>query len=143
MAVTELTSAWAATHLPPRPARAHKGTFGRLLVVAGSHGVRGRGPAGRSWAPRGPAPGVVCLATPESVGARLLGAVPELTAMLLDEEAPGLIGPAGWRRVATEARSFDALVVGPGLGRHPATQRRVRGFLHELRQPAGDRRRRR
>jgi NAD(P)H-hydrate epimerase len=55
--------------------------------------------------------------------------------MLLDEEAPGLIGPAGWRRVATEARSFDALVVGPGLGRHPATQRRVRGFLHELRHP--------
>ena len=56
--------------------------------------------------------------------------------MLLDEEAPGLIGPAGWRRVATEARSFDALApVGPGLGRHPATQRRVRGFLHELRRP--------
>ena len=26
-------------------------------------------------------------------------------------------------------------MVGPGLGRHPATQRRVRGFLHELRRP--------
>ena len=134
MAVTELTSAWAATHLPPRPARSHKGTFGRVLVVAGSMEYAGAALlAGRGAARAGA--GVVCLATPESVGARLLGAAPELTAMLLDEEAPGLIGPAGWRRVATEARSFDALLVGPGLGRHLATQRRVRGFLHELRQP--------
>ena len=128
VAVAELTSAWAAAHLPPRPARAHKGTFGRVLVVAGSMEYAGAALlAGRGAARAGA--GVVCLATPESVGARLLGAAPELTAMLLDEEAPGLIGPAGWRRVATEARSFDALVVGPGLGRHPATQRRVRGFL--------------
>ena len=105
-----------------------------MLVVAGSMEYAGAALlAGRGAARAGA--GVVCLATPESVGARLLGAAPELTAMLLDEEAPGLIGPAGWRRVATEARSFEALVVGPGLGRHPSMQRRVRGFLHELRQP--------
>jgi len=134
VAVSALSPAWAAAHLPLRPARAHKGTFGRVLVVAGSMEYAGAAMlAGRGAARAGA--GVVCLATPESVGARLLGAAPELTAMLLDEEAPGLIGPAGWRRVATEARSFDALVVGPGLGRHPATQRRVRGFLHELRHP--------
>jgi hydroxyethylthiazole kinase-like uncharacterized protein yjeF len=55
--------------------------------------------------------------------------------MLLSEEAPGLIGPAGWRRVAIEARTYDAVVVGPGLGRHPSTLRRVKGFIAELRLP--------
>ena len=99
------------------------------------HGVRRGGAARRAAAPRVPALAWSAWPRPNRSGARLLGAAPELTAMLLDEEAPGLIGPAGWRRVATEARSFDALVVGPGLGRHPATQRRVRGFLHELRHP--------
>lgn len=36
MAVIALTQRWVAQRLPPRPARAHKGTFGRLLIVAGS-----------------------------------------------------------------------------------------------------------
>jgi NAD(P)H-hydrate epimerase len=66
---------------------------------------------------------------------RLLGLVPELTAMLLVEEAPGLTAPAGWRRLATEAPAYDALVVGPGLGRQPATLRRARSFVTELRHP--------
>ena len=36
MAVVGLTQGWVAKNLPARPARAHKGTFGRLLIVAGS-----------------------------------------------------------------------------------------------------------
>ena len=131
---TGLTQQWVARRLPARDPEAHKGTFGRVLVVAGSLEYAGAAllaglGAGRSGA------GLVCLATPESVGVQLLGVVPELTAMLLAEEAPGLIGPAGWRRVGTEASGYDAVVVGPGLGRHPATQRRVRSFIAELRQP--------
>lgn len=129
-----LTQQWVAQRLPERSAEAHKGTFGRVLVVAGSLEYAGAAVLAGLGAARSGA-GLVCLATPESVGARLLGVVPELTGMLLSEEAPGLIGPAGWRRVATEARDYDAVVVGPGLGRHPATQRRVRGFIGELRRP--------
>jgi NAD(P)H-hydrate repair Nnr-like enzyme with NAD(P)H-hydrate dehydratase domain len=30
-----MTQRWVAGHLPQRPERAHKGDFGRLLVVAG------------------------------------------------------------------------------------------------------------
>jgi hydroxyethylthiazole kinase-like uncharacterized protein yjeF len=132
---TPLTQQWVADHLPPRDERAHKGTFGRLLVVAGSREYAGAALLAGLGAARTGA-GLVCLATPESVGAQLLGVVPELTALLLAEEAPGLIGPAGWRRVATEATAYDATVVGPGLGRQPSTQRRVRTFLAELRRPA-------
>lgn len=129
-----LSQQWVASRLPARGADAHKGTFGRVLVVAGSLEYAGAALLAGLGAARTGA-GLVCLATPESAGMRLLGVVPELTAMLLAEEAPGLIGPAGWRRLDTEARDYDAVVVGPGLGRHPATQRRLRGFIAELRQP--------
>ena len=132
---TPLTRQWVADHLPPRDPRAHKGTFGRLLVVAGSMEYAGAALlAGLGAARTGAA--LVCLATPASVGAQLLGVVPELTAMLLAEEAAGLIGPAGWRRVAHEATAYDATVAGPGLGSQSSTQRRVRTFLAELRGPA-------
>jgi hydroxyethylthiazole kinase-like uncharacterized protein yjeF len=131
---TLLSPEWVAARLPAREADAHKGTFGRVLVVAGSLEFAGAALLAGLGSARAGA-GLVCLATPESVGMRLLGVVPELTAMLLAEEAPGLIGPAGWRRIDTEAPNYDSVVVGPGLGRHPQTQRRVRGFIAELRQP--------
>jgi hydroxyethylthiazole kinase-like uncharacterized protein yjeF len=130
-----LTQRWVADHLPARPARAHKGDFGRLLVVAGSTEYPGAAMLTALGAMRAGA-GVVRAAVAESVGARLAGAVPELTWMVLDEEAPGLIAPSGWRRVTTDATGYDAVVIGPGLGRQPATQRRTRNLIAALRVPA-------
>lgn len=135
MTLAGLTQGWVAKRLPPRPPRAHKGTFGRLLIVAGSLEYAGAALLTGLGAIRAGV-GLACLATPEAVGLRLLGVVPELTAMLLPEEAPGLTAPAGWRRLATEAPSYEALVIGPGLGRQPATLRRVRNFIGELAHPA-------
>ena len=134
MALAGLTQGWVAKRLPPRPARAHKGTFGRLLIVAGSLEYAGAALLAGLGAIRAGI-GLACLATPEAVGLRLLGLVPELTAMLLVEEAPGLTAPPGWRRLATEAPAYDALVIGPGIGRQPATLRRARNFIGELRNP--------
>ncbi len=135
MAITGLTQRWVAERLPPRPTDAHKGTFGRVLVVAGSQEYAGAALLAGLGATRTGA-GLVCLATAESVGERLLGIVPELTGMLLPEEAPGLVAPPGWRRLGGEARGYDAVVVGPGLGRSPSTQRRTRSFLADLQVPA-------
>ena len=127
-AAKTITQRWVAERLPARPERAHKGTFGRLLVVAGSIDYPGAAVLTALGAMRAGA-GLVRVAAAESVAARLAGAVPELTWMALDEEAPGLIAPGGWRRITTEAASYDALVVGPGLGSQPATQRRARQLL--------------
>jgi NAD(P)H-hydrate epimerase len=52
--------------------------------------------------------------------------------MALDEEAPGLIAPGGWRRLTSEAPRFDAIVIGPGLGSQPATQRRARQLVASM-----------
>lgn len=127
-AARTITQRWVAEHLPPRPERAHKGSFGRLLVVGGSIDYPGAALLTALGAARAGA-GVVRVAAAESVAARLAGVVPELTWMALDEEAPGLIAPGGWRRITTEAPSYDALVIGPGLGSQPATQRRARQLL--------------
>jgi NAD(P)H-hydrate epimerase len=131
---TTLTPRWVAAHLPPRPPVSHKGTFGRVLVIAGSLEFAGASLLTGLGAARAGA-GLVCLATPESVGLRLLGLVPELTSLLLPEEAVGLVAPAGWRQLTAAAGQYDAVVVGPGLGRHAATLRRTAHLLGELRQP--------
>jgi NAD(P)H-hydrate epimerase len=129
-----LSQGWVASHLPDRPSVSHKGTFGRVLVVAGSLEYAGAALLTGLGAARAGA-GLVCLAPPESVGLRLLGLVPELTSMLLPEEAVGLVAPTGWRQLTAAAGEYDAVVVGPGLGRHAATLRRVAHLLGELRRP--------
>lgn len=129
-----ITQRWVAQRLPSRPERAHKGTFGRVLVVAGSLELPGAALLAGLGAARAGA-GLVCVAAAESVGARLAGAIPELTWILLAEEAPGLIAPPGWRRLATDSAGFDAVVIGPGLGRQPATLRRTRSLVAEVQRP--------
>ena len=134
-AVPSLTQRWVAERLPARPDGAHKGDFGRVLVVAGSIEYPGAALLAGLGALRAGA-GLVAVAAAESVSRELGGVVPELTWVVLDEEAPGLIAPSGWRRVTAEAERFDAVVIGPGLGRQPATQRRARGLIGTLRSPA-------
>ena len=57
---------WVAARLPARSARAHKGTFGRLLVLAGSIDYAGAALlCGLGAAHTGA--GLVCIASPESV----------------------------------------------------------------------------
>jgi NAD(P)H-hydrate epimerase len=135
MELLPLDRDWVAARLPARSSHAHKGTFGRVLVVAGSLEYSGAALLAGLGAARTGA-GLVSLATPESVGMRLMGFVPELTLTLLAEEAPGLTSPSGWRRLAASAATFDALVIGPGLGQQPGTMRRVRNLIAEIERPA-------
>ena len=130
-----ITPRWVASNLPPRPAHAHKGDFGRVLVVGGSIEYPGTAVLTGLGAMRAGA-GVVRVAAADSVVARLSSAIPELTWLAIDEEAPGLIAPGGWRRVTTEAAASDAVVIGPGLGRQPATHRRTRQLITSLAVPA-------
>lgn len=127
--------AWVAANLPDRSSRAHKGTFGRLLVIGGSLEYAGAPLLVGLGAARAGV-GLVAIAAPESVALRLLGRIPELVVLPLPEEGAGLISPAGWRHVTAELRLYDAAVIGPGLGRHPSTMRRTRGLLGDLRAPA-------
>jgi NAD(P)H-hydrate epimerase len=94
--------------VPPRPANAHKGLFGTVLVVGGDHGMAGAAVLAAEAALRCGA-GLVRVATrPEHVAA-LVARRPEAMPRGVDseEDFTPLLDAA------------DVLVVGPGLGSSP------------------------
>ena len=123
-----MTRTWAASTLPPRPLSGHKGTFGRVMIVAGSHNYVGAallaaGSAGRVGA------GLVTLAAPASLQAAIAPRVVEATHLPLDEAAPGVHSPRSARQVVEAAPACQALLVGCGIGQASDTQEMLRRLL--------------
>lgn len=134
--------------IPARPADAHKGTFGTVLVVGGSANYPGSvGLAGEAAYRVGA--GLVSLAVPGSIHGFLVSFLPEATWLVLPHET-GVIAEAAAEIVRGEAERADALVIGPGLGREATTRRFLSrilvasesgargnlGFIHGGRVPA-------
>ncbi len=120
-----------ASILPPRPPDAHKGTFGTVLVVAGSLNFTGAAYLAGKAAYRVGA-GLVTLAVPHPLHAALAGMFPEATWLLLAHEM-GVIAEDAARLVRehlTKGR-VTAMVVGPGFGLERTTQ----AFLEALLDP--------
>jgi len=109
-----------------RAADAHKGDFGRVLVVAGSVGKTGAAHLAALGALRSGA-GLVTVATARSALAVVAGMAPEYMTEPLDETAGGGVDFAALERVLELAA--DVLVVGPGLGRGPGTAAFVQGLV--------------
>jgi NAD(P)H-hydrate epimerase len=100
--------------LPRREANSHKGTFGHLLLVAGSPGKSGAAALAGMAALRSGA-GLVTVATPESQVDQVLGHAPELMGLAL--EATGGLGPQDAERLLPELPRMSAIAVGPGIPR--------------------------
>jgi len=122
-----LDDAIAADLLPERPVRGHKGSFGKLLVIAGSLDYAGaallvcRG-AGRAGA------GLVTLAVPESLQPLFAAKVVEATTMALPEDDVEEVDPEpAIARILDH--DHDAIVIGPGLRPGLATAELVRELL--------------
>ncbi len=105
--------------LASRSADAHKGTFGRVLVVAGSRGMSGAAVLCGSAALRGGA-GLVRLAVPEEVVPLVAPANPCLMTAGLPQDELGHLGPQAEGQLLALASAHDVLAVGPGLGRGKA-----------------------
>ena len=122
-----LDDAIVAALLPERPARGHKGTFGKLLVIAGSLDYAGAAllvcrAAGRAGA------GLVTLAVPESLQPLFAAKVVEATTMALPEDDVEEVEPEPpLARIIDH--EHDALVVGPGLRPGLATAELVAALL--------------
>jgi NAD(P)H-hydrate epimerase len=102
-----------AALLPERSKRGHKGTFGKLLVIAGSLNYAGAAvlvvrAAGRAGA------GLITLAVPESLQPLFAARMLEATTMALPEDDVEEVEPED-ALAAILDQSHDALVVGPGL----------------------------
>ena len=101
--------------LPDRPSDGHKGTFGRLLVVAGSRGMSGAACLAGAAGLRGGA-GLVYVAVPDGILSIVAGFEPSyLTVPLTDDDA-GRIDGGALETIFEAAAGKDAVAIGPGLG---------------------------
>ena len=111
----------AGLRLPERPADGHKGTFGTVVVVAGSHAYSGAAYLAAMGAARGGA-GLVRVCVPASLHPAMAVKCTEVMPHALPDGGEGVIGDAAVQALVREhLPAATALVVGPGLGRAPAT----------------------
>jgi len=101
--------------LPPRKTDAHKGDFGRLLIVGGSRGMVGAVALAANGALRAGA-GLVTFAAPRTVQLTIAGLCPCATSVPLRCDDDGALSAEAVRDVAAAADSADVLAVGPGMG---------------------------
>jgi len=113
--------------LPARLADAHKGTFGTLLVAAGSVSYPGAALLAGKAAYRSGA-GLVQMAVPGAVQSLLAGHFPEATWILLPNEK-GVIAEHAAEVLLKNLERATALLIGPGFGTEETTQKFVENLL--------------
>jgi NAD(P)H-hydrate epimerase len=123
-----LTAPRVRDGLPRRPADAHKGLTGHLLVVAGSPGKTGAAALTSLSALRVGA-GLVTLGIAESLNPVMETLLLEAMTAPLPEHAPGVLGQGSLERLCTLAQGKQCLVIGPGLGTAPETGELVRSLI--------------
>jgi hydroxyethylthiazole kinase-like uncharacterized protein yjeF len=116
--------------LEPRDPEAHKGDFGRVLIVAGSMGKSGAAHLTAMAALRSGA-GLVTVATPKSVQPILAAMAPEYMTVGLPEDDQGRVTADAVDRVLEIPT--DVIAMGPGLGGGDG----VREFVHAVVDRAG------
>jgi NAD(P)H-hydrate epimerase len=124
----------AARLLPERAPRSHKGTFGRVVAVAGSLDYAGAALMAGAAALRAGS-GLVTLCVPLSLQPVIAGRVPELITLGLPETAPHEVDPVRAAAALAELPA-DALLVGPGLPATRANRRLVAAVLRAEGAPA-------
>lgn len=120
--------------LTPRRHNTHKGTYGRVLALAGSRGMAGAAAVCATAALRAGA-GLVTVACPDTVVPTVQALCPCATCLPLPETDVD----AAWARLTEVLEKADALIAGCGLGREALAaglMKRLIPWLYEHRLPA-------
>lgn len=128
------TAAWARALLPRRPANAHKGSAGRVLVIGGSAGMMGAVALASHSALRAGA-GYSVAAVPASCVDVLETRVTEVVKRGCAETARRSLAFEALEAILPEAQRADAVAIGPGLSRDPETERLVWALLEQVEAP--------
>lgn len=134
-ALAELTDPeWVRMLLPRRARTAHKGDFGRVLVIAGSVGFTGAASLCAEAALRVGA-GLVTVGCPASVNDILEVKLTEAITFPLPETYQRSLDTRALALILELAERADVLAVGPGLSRQPETSLLVRRLVTRVDKP--------
>ena len=120
--------------LPGRPSDGHKGTFGRVLLAAGSRGMSGAAVLAALGALRSGS-GLVRLAVPRSLVPVVAAIEPACLVLPLSEDAAGTTGLGGLVTLRRAAAQATAVAIGPGWGQGMALEVLAETLYVELDRP--------
>jgi NAD(P)H-hydrate epimerase len=124
--VEVVTPAMVREWLPARPPDAHKGTFGKAMVVAGSVNYTGAAYLAGASATRA-GTGLVTVALPSPIHSAVAAQLAEATYVLLPH-AMGVLSREAASVLQKELEGYHVLLIGPGLGREDETS----SFIEKL-----------
>lgn len=114
--------------LPRRARSSHKGTYGHVLLLGGAQGYAGAmALAGRAAVRSGV--GLTTALVPRGIQSTVAGACLETMVHAGEETSIGSLAFRAVEEWFPRLAEFDALVIGPGLTRHPDSQRIVEWLL--------------
>lgn len=129
-----LTSETVAPYLPFRPPDGHKGTFGTVLIVAGSPGMTGAASMTALAAARSGA-GLVFVAMPEKLAPILEAKLTEPITMPLVTEEQGIPDLNMHEKIMQKSEGAKAVALGPGMGKAPQTRKLIRKLYADITAP--------
>ena len=133
MTIKNLNHEQVLSALPDRDENAHKGDFGKILLLCGSEGFTGAAALAAMGALRCGA-GLVYLGVPRSIYAieavkltePIVFPLPEQDGKLSRDALPGILGMLD---------SMDAVLIGPGLGQSEGTRAVIQAVLEAAKCP--------
>jgi NAD(P)H-hydrate epimerase len=131
---TLLTAGLVTDRIRPFSRRAHKGDRGKLLIVGGSPGLTGA-PCLAAWGAARAGAGLVRVGIPRSLNAILETKLTEPMTFPLVETDAGTVSARARDFILSLREGWDALVLGPGLGRQAETDRLVRELFEAWKGP--------
>lgn len=129
-----ITSAIVRQIFPKRSPDAHKGSCGKVLIIAGSKGMTGAAALASDAAVRAGA-GLVVLGIAESLHDIMETKLTEVMTRPLAEVAAGIMGQGAVNDIEEMALLNDAVAIGPGLGRHVDTMTSIRQIIKTVEKP--------
>jgi len=120
--------------LPAHPRDGHKGTFGTVVVLAGSQGFTGAAYLSSMGAARSGS-GIVRLLVAQSIYPILAEKCTEVIVGPVAEISPGVVGHAALSAILRGFTGADAGVIGPGIGRDASTRRLIEDLIPRIAVP--------
>jgi NAD(P)H-hydrate epimerase len=120
--------------LPRRQREAHKGSFGCVLVIAGSRGMSGAAIMSGSGALRGGA-GLVRVAVPHDIQPVVASGQPCYTTVDMPWLRAGKFADHDWAKIQHLIQPCDVLAIGPGLGHDLHVVRTIRTLMEKNTKP--------